>query len=319
MHEKQFLADRFEENRTHLRSVAFRMLGSLTEADDAVQEAWFRLARAEDADIGNLGGWLTTVVSRVCLDMLRTRKRRAEESFEALPVPVVFGESGVNPEHEALLADSVGMAMLVVLESLRPAERLAFVLHDMFALSYEQIAPIVDRTPQTAKKLASQARRRVQGEMPAPERDLPRQRRVVDAFLAAARDGDFDDLLCLLDPDVVLRADSGEAMRMIRGAAAVAGQARTFRRMASVCVTYPALVNGAVGLVNTFEGELFSIIGFTIADDRITAIDIFTPMSRRCLVSPRLAEESAVAAGYVGEAGLPYDAHRVTAAGEAAQ
>lgn len=280
MHDDQYLADRFEEHRTHLRSVAYRMLGSLTEADDAVQEAWLRLARTDTSDVGNLGGWLTTVVGRVCLDMLRSRRTRHEEPLEAehLPDPVIVSETTPDPEKEALLADSVGLALLVVLESLSPAERLAFVLHDMFAMPYEQIAPIVDRTPQTAKKLASQARRRVQGATPNP--DLPRQRRVVDAFLTAARGGDFDELLRLLDPEVVLRADAGAAMRVIRGATAVAGQAETFRRMATLCTIHPAVVNGGAGLVNTLDGDPFSIIGFTVTDDRITGIDILSDRDR---------------------------------------
>ncbi|MGI5219894.1 sigma-70 family RNA polymerase sigma factor [Nocardia sp. CA-290969] len=282
MHDDQFLAERFEEHRTHLRSVAYRMLGSVTEADDAVQEAWLRLARTDTSDVGNLGGWLTTVVGRVCLDMLRGRKSRHEEPLEAehLPDPVIVSETTPDPEKEALLADSVGLALLVVLESLSPAERLAFVLHDMFALPYEQIAPIVDRTPQTAKKLASQARRRVQGATPNPNPDLAGQRRVVDAFLAAARGGDFDELLRLLDPGVVLRADAGETMRVIRGAAAVSGQAETFRRMATLCTIHPAVVNGGAGLVNTLDGNPFSIIGFTVAEDRITAIDILSDRDR---------------------------------------
>lgn len=282
MRDEQFLAEEFEGHRTHLRAVAYRMLGSLTDAEDAVQEAWLRLARTDTSDVGNLGGWLTTVVGRVCLDMLRSRKSRSEEPLEAehLPDPVITSESTPDPEHEALLADSVGLALLVVLESLSPAERLAFVLHDMFAMPYEQIAPIVDRTPQTAKKLASQARRRVQGATPGPDPDLPRQRRVVDAFLTAARGGNFDELLRMLDPDVVLRADAGAAMRVIRGAAAVAGQAETFRRMATLCTIHPALVNGSPGLVNTLDGNLFSVIGFTVTGDRITAIDILSDHDR---------------------------------------
>lgn len=280
MQDEQLLADRFEEHRTHLRAVAYRMLGSLTEADDAVQETWLRLARTDTSDVGNIGGWLTTVTGRVCLDMLRTRRTRHEEPFEAdhLPDPVIVSEATPDPENEALLADSVGLALLVVLESLSPAERLAFVLHDMFAMPYEQIAPIVDRTPQTAKKLASQARRRVQGATPTP--DLPRQRRVVDAFLTAARGGDFDELLRLLDPDVVLRADAGEAMRVIRGAAAVAGQAETFRRMATTCTIHPAVVNGGAGLVNTLDGTPFSVLAFTVTGDRITSIDILADRDR---------------------------------------
>ncbi|MFE7743201.1 sigma-70 family RNA polymerase sigma factor [Nocardia sp. NPDC057455] len=282
MHDKQFLADRFEAHRTHLRAVAYRILGSLTDADDAVQEAWLRLARTDTSDVGNLGGWLTTVVGRVCLDMLRTRKTRHEEPLEAehLPDPVITSETTPDPEHEALLADAVGLALLVVLESLSPAERLAFVLHDMFALPYEQIAPIVDRTPLTAKKLASRARRRVQGATPGPDPDLAGRRRVVDAFLTAARGGDFDELLRLLDPDVVLRADAGAAMRVIRGATAVAGQAETFQRMATLCTIHPALVNGGPGLVNTLDGNPFSIISFGVTHDRITAIDILSDHDR---------------------------------------
>ncbi|MFE3444533.1 sigma-70 family RNA polymerase sigma factor [Nocardia sp. NPDC059180] len=281
MNDEQFLADRFEEHRTHLRSVAYRMLGSVTDADDAVQEAWLRLARTDTSDVGNLGGWLTTVVGRVCLDMLRTRKVRREEPLEIenLPDPVVSAPSGSDPEYEALLADSVGLALLVVLESSSPAERLAFVLHDMFAVPYEQIAPIVDRTPQTAKKLASQARRRIQGEAPSPDTDPPRQRRVVDAFLAAARDGEFDELVRILDPDVVLRADAGD-LRVLRGRTLVGAQAETFRRMATLCITHPAVINGGAGLVNTMDGAPFSIMSFTVVEDRITAIDILSDRER---------------------------------------
>ncbi|MGW0246635.1 sigma-70 family RNA polymerase sigma factor [Nocardia goodfellowii] len=282
MHDEQLLADQFQAHRTHLRAVAYRMLGSLADADDAVQEAWLRLARTDTTDVGNLGGWLTTVVGRVCLDMLRTRKSRGEEPLEVerLPDPLITSATAPDPENEALLADSVGLALLVVLESLSPAERLAFVLHDMFAMPYEQIAPIVDRTPQTAKKLASQARRRVQGATPDSASDLAGQRRVVDAFLTAARGGDFEELLRMLDPDVVLRADAGAAMRVIRGAAAVAGQAETFQRMATLCTVHHAVVNGGPGLVNTLDGNPFSIIGFTVTEGRITAIDILSDRDR---------------------------------------
>ncbi|WP_280233290.1 sigma-70 family RNA polymerase sigma factor [Nocardia cyriacigeorgica] len=281
MNDDQFLADRFEEHRTHLRSVAYRMLGSVTDADDAVQEAWLRLARTDTTDVDNLGGWLTTVVGRVCLDMLRTRKVRQEEPLEIenLPDPVISAPSGPDPEHEALLADSVGVALLAVLESASPAERLAFVLHDMFAVPYEQIAPIIDRTPHTAKKLASRARRRIQGEVPATGTDVPRQRRVVDAFLAAAREGEFEELVRILDPDVVLRADAGD-LRVIRGRAAVAGQAETFQRMATLCVTHPAVINGGAGLVNTMDGGPCSIMSFTVVGDRITVIDILSDRER---------------------------------------
>ncbi|MGN9840023.1 RNA polymerase sigma factor SigJ [Nonomuraea sp. H19] len=279
-----FLAVEFEGHRPHLKAVAYRMLGSLTEADDAVQEAWLRLARSDADDIDNLGGWLTTVVGRVCLDMLRARKVRREEPLEArLPDPLVSREDAADPEQQVLLADSVGLALLVVLESLTPAERLAFVLHDMFGLPFEQIAPIVDRTPVAAKKLASRARRRVRGAAPSPDPDLAGQRRVVDAFLAAARGGDFGALLAILDPGVVLRADGGVltgGMKIIHGAEAVAGQAATFQRMATAAVTHPALINGLAGLVNTIDGQPISVMSFTIADGKIAAIDILSDPDR---------------------------------------
>ncbi|RSN50635.1 MULTISPECIES: RNA polymerase sigma factor SigJ [Actinomadura] len=284
MDERDFLAERFEEHRTHLKSVAYRMLGSLTEADDAVQEAWLRLARSETGQIGNLGGWLTTVVGRICLDMLRSRTHRGETPLEArLPDPIV-SEPAADPEQQALIADSVGLALLVVLESLTPPERLAFVLHDMFGLPFEEIAPIIDRTPAAARKLASRARRRVQGTAPEPEPDPAAQRRVVDAFLAAARGGDFDALVAVLDPDVVLRADGGAAlpggMRVLRGREAVAGQAATFHRMATLTTSLPVLVNGTAGLVNTLDGERFSVMSFTVTDDKITAIEILSDRDR---------------------------------------
>ena len=236
MNERNYLAERFEENRAHLRSVAYRMLGSLSEVDDAVQEAWLRLSRADTAGIDNLGGWLTTVVARVCLDMLRSRKSRREEPFTPhAPEPVATGTSGSSPEHEALLADSVGLALLVVLDRLTPAERLAFVLHDMFAVPFEEIAPIVGRSATAARQLASRARRRVRGGAAAPDPDLVRQREVVDAFLAALRGGDFEGLLAVLDPDLVVRADmpapSG-APAEIRGAAVWAKQAIAFGQLA---------------------------------------------------------------------------------------
>ncbi|MFI6026553.1 RNA polymerase sigma factor SigJ [Amycolatopsis magusensis] len=284
MNEHDFLAQRFEEHRAHLRSVAYRMLGSLAEADDAVQDAWLRLANTETEDIDNLGGWLTTVVGRVCLDMLRSRRARREDPLEArLPDPVVTGD-GTDPEQQALIADAVGLALLVVLESLNPAERLAFVLHDLFGLPFEQIAPIMDRTPVAARKLASRARQRVQGAAPAPDPDPAAQRRIVDAFLAAARGGDLTALMTILDPDVTLRADGGKAlpggMRVLRGAEAVAGQLATFQRMATVSTTRPALVNGVAGLVNTVGGELVSIISFTVTGDKIAAIDILSDPDR---------------------------------------
>src|SRR5687767_6697381 len=219
MDEHDWLAERFEEQRGHLRAVAYRMLGSSSEADDAVQEAWLRLSRADTSDVENLGGWLTTVVGRVCLDMLRSRTSRREEPLDAdVPERTASRADGGDPEHEALLADSVGLALLVVLETLEPAERLAFVLHDMFAVPFDEIAPIVDRSPTAARQLASRARRRVQGETPTPDADLDTQREVLDAFIAAAREGDFEALLEVLDPDVVLRADRGAAT-LVRGAA----------------------------------------------------------------------------------------------------
>ncbi|MGI5278852.1 sigma-70 family RNA polymerase sigma factor [Streptomyces rochei] len=284
MNPPENLAERFEEHRPRLKAVAYRMLGSLTEAEDAVQEAWLRLSGSDGRRIDNLGGWLTTVVGRVCLDLLRTRKRRGEEPLEdRLPDPVIGREDRADPEHQALVADSVGLALLVVLDSLNPAERLAFVLHDMFGLSFEEVAPIVDRTPQAARKLASRARLRVRGATPPPDPDRSGQRRVVDAFLAAARGGDFDGLVALLDPEVTLRADGGAltgGLRTIRGAAAVAGQLDTFRRMATTAATHPALVNGAAGLVNTMDGRPFSVMGFTVSGGRIAAIDILSDPAR---------------------------------------
>ncbi|MFI7232624.1 RNA polymerase sigma factor SigJ [Nonomuraea angiospora] len=277
-----FLADQFQGHRPHLKVVAYRMLGSLSEAEDAVQEAWLRLARSDSGDIDNLGGWLTTVVGRVCLDMLRARKARREESLEErLPDPVISRADAADPEQEVLLADSVGLALLVVLESLTPAERLAFVLHDMFGLPFEQIAPIVDRTPVAAKKLASRARQRVRGAAPNP--DPADQRRVVDAFLDAARSGDFAALVSILDPDVVLRADGGVlagGMKVLRGVAAVAGQLATFQRMATSATTHPALVNGLAGLVNTIDDQLISVMSFTIADGKIATLDILSDPDR---------------------------------------
>ncbi|MFI7416519.1 RNA polymerase sigma factor SigJ [Nonomuraea sp. NPDC049684] len=279
-----FLADEFQGHRPHLKAVAYRMLGSLTEAEDAVQEAWLRLARSDAGDIDNLGGWLTTVVGRVCLDMLRARKSRREESLEErLPDPVVSLGDAADPEQEVLLADSVGLALLVVLESLTPAERLAFVLHDMFGLPFEQIAPIVDRTPVAAKKLASRARLRVRGATPNPDPDLADQRRVVDAFLAAARGGDLAALVSVLDPGVLLRADGGMlagGLKVLGGVAAVAGQLATFQRMATSATTRPALVNGLAGLVNTIDDELISVMSFTISDGRIATIDILSDPDR---------------------------------------
>ncbi|MFD9334100.1 sigma-70 family RNA polymerase sigma factor [Streptomyces sp. NPDC060028] len=275
-----YLAARFEEKRGHLRAVAYRMLGSLSEAEDAVQEAWFRLDRSDTGEVENLGGWLTTVVARVCLDQLRTRKARREESLDGMvfsgPEPLLSGPEGLDPEQEVLLADSVGLALLVVLEQLAPAERLAFVLHDMFGVPFDEIAPIVERTPAAARQLASRARRRVQGGAPAPDRDLRRQREVVGAFMAASRGGDFEGLIAVLDPDVVLRVDLEETAL---GAWAVARQALTFARMAPYARA--ALVNGAPGIVTIPPGgKAVAVMGFTVSGGRIVAIDILADPAR---------------------------------------
>ena len=283
MNETDWLAERFEEHRTRLRAVAYRMLGSVSEADDAVQEAWLRLSRTSSGEIENLGGWLTTVVARVSLNMLRSRNSRREEPIGVhVPEPIVDRADGTDPEHEALLADSVGLALLVVLETLNPAERLAFVLHDMFAVPFDEIAPIVDRSPEAARQLASRARRRVQGEKTVPNADLDTQREVVDAFIAAARGGDFEALLEVLDPDVVLRADLGSlptgGSREVRGAAEVASQALGYSRLG--LVMQPALINGAAGLVSMRDGETFSVGGFTVRDRRIVEIDILADPAR---------------------------------------
>jgi RNA polymerase sigma factor (sigma-70 family) len=281
MDEREWLAERFEEHRTRLRAVAYRMLGSLSEADDAVQEAWLRLSRSDTREVENLGAWLTTVVARICLNMLRSRRSQREEPLGVhVPEPIVDRADGTDPEHEALLADSVGLALLVVLETLSPAERLAFVLHDMFAVPFDEIAAIVDRSPEAARQLASRARRRVRGADPVPDADPTAQREVVDAFLAAAREGDFDRLVAVLDPDVVLRADFGAAggSREIRGAAAVAGQAQAYSRIG--LVIRPALLNGAAGWVAMREGRPFSVAGVTVKGGRIVEIDILADPER---------------------------------------
>ncbi|MFC3451508.1 RNA polymerase sigma factor SigJ [Amycolatopsis speibonae] len=285
MDEHDRLARRFEGHRTHLRAVAYRMLGSLSEADDAVQEAWLRLSRSESGEVDNLGGWLTTVVGRICLDMLRSRKSRQEDPVGAqLPDPIIGREGGIDPEHQALLADSVGLALLVVLDTLDPAERLAFVLHDMFALPFDEIAPIVGRSSAATRQLASRARRRLQGSPTVPDADLSRQRRVVDAFFAAARSGDFDALVSVLDPDVILRAEGGAApagtSRFVRGAATVAGQALMFRSAGAGGVPRPALVNGAAGMVITKDGVPVTVFAFTVVDGKIAAIDILADPDR---------------------------------------
>ena len=282
MDERDWLAERFEEERTRLRAVAYRMLGSLSEADDAVQETWVRLSRSDADEIENLGGWLTTVVGRVSLNMLRSRRARREEPIDVrMPEPIVDRADGTDPEHEALLADSVGLALLVVLEKLSPAERLAFVLHDVFAVPYDEIAPIVDRSPAAARQLASRARRRIRGEDTVPDADLETQREILDAFVAAARDGDFEALLEVLDPDVVLRADMGPAAggtTEVRGAETVAGRALGFARRD--LVLRPAIINGTVGMVSTRDGEPFSVGAVTVRGKRIVAMDILADPAR---------------------------------------
>jgi RNA polymerase sigma-70 factor (ECF subfamily) len=298
MDEKELLARRFEEDRPHLRAVAYRMLGSQSEAEDAVQESWLRLSRSDTSDVRNLSGWLTTVVGRVCLDMLRSRRSRGEESFELYaPEPVAGAglgtgaaglgagggsHEGTDPEQQALLADSVGLALLVVLETLDPAERLAFVLHDMFAVPFDDIAVIVDRTPAAARQLASRARRRVQGGAPTSEPDVTLQRTAVEAFLAAARDGDFDALVAVLDPDVITRSDApgrpGVAT-LVRGAITVAKGAVTFGAFARA--SRPALVNGGLGVVMAPGTEDFRALVFTVGEDgRIVEIDIISDPAR---------------------------------------
>lgn len=273
------LAEQFEDHRTHLRAVAYRMLGSVAEADDAVQEAWLRLARSDTSDVTNLRGWLTTVVSRICLDLLRARKSRREESLESrVPDPVV-SRLDADPEAAAEQADAVSLALLVVLEALPPRERMAFVLHDMFGVPFGEIGAIVGTSAATATQLASRARRRVR-DAPPTATDLPTQRRVLDAFLAAARDGDFDALVAVLDPDVTLRADLGDAgpSRVIRGAATVAGQALMFAKIGPAGV--PVLVNGAVGLVAVVDGHPISVFSPAVRDGRIVEINIVADPDR---------------------------------------
>jgi RNA polymerase sigma factor (sigma-70 family) len=281
MADQQWLAERFEEQRPHLRAVAYRMLGSLSEADDAVQDAWLRVSRADTSEVENLGGWLTTIVGRVALNMLRSRTTRRQQPLDTyLPDPVVDPPEGTDPEHSALLADSVGLALLVVLEALGPTERLAFVLHDMFAVPFEEIATIVDRSPEATRQLASRARRRVQGAAPVPDPDLATQWRVVDAFLAAARGGDLGALVAILDPDVVLRADGGATglSHHVRGAAQVARQATMW---AQVDLTARrALVNGAAGMVAERNGKPFSVGAFTIRNGKIVEFDILVDPDR---------------------------------------
>jgi RNA polymerase sigma-70 factor, ECF subfamily len=276
--EQEWQLEQFEQYRPHLQAVAYRMLGSVSEADDALQEAWLRLNRADTGDVANMAGWLTTVVGRVCLDMLRARRSRQEDYVGSwLPEPIVSTDDETNPEQEALLADSVGLALLVILETLTPAERLAFVLHDMFGVSFEEIAPIVDRTPAAARQLASRGRRQVRGAAPEPDSDLRRQREIVDAFLAASRAGDFEGLLAVLDPDVVFRIDAGQISALARppvvGARAVAEQIVS-RGTRFAPHARPALVNGAAGAVVGRDERPFAVVGFTVAGGRITAIDL---------------------------------------------
>jgi RNA polymerase sigma-70 factor (ECF subfamily) len=281
MNDIEWMAERFEEHRSHLRAVGYRMLGSQSEADDAVQESWLRLSRADTTEVENLGGWLTTVVARVCLNMLRSRTTRVEDPLDAhVPDPVVSRDDRLDPEHQAVLADSVGLALLVVLDTLPPAERLAFVLHDMFAVPFDEIAPIVDRSATATRQLASRARRRVQGTAPAPEPDRARQREVVDAFFAAAHRGDFQALVAVLDPDVVLRSDRGSlpGSGVVRGADAVAAQALMFADPARVI--RPTLVNGAAGVVIMVNERPVSVMEFTVADGTVVAIDALADPDR---------------------------------------
>jgi RNA polymerase sigma-70 factor (ECF subfamily) len=281
VNEQDWLAERFDANRLQLRAVAYRMLGSLTEADDAVQEAWLRLSRTDASAIDNLGAWLTTVVGRVCLDMLRSRTVRREQPLEGrLPDPLVDRVDGIDPEHEALLADSVGLALLAVLETLSPPERLAFVLHDIFAVPFDEIAPIVDRSADATRQLASRARRRVRAERTVPDVDLETQWEVVDAFLTAARDGDFDRLVAVLDPDVVVRADFGPARgsQEVRGAKAVARQALGYAQLG--LDARPALINGVAGSVAFLHGQPFSIGAVTVRNGKIVELDFLVDPDR---------------------------------------
>lgn len=278
----EWWADRFEDHRAHLRAVAYRMLGSASDAEDAVQEAWIRLGRTDAGDVENLRAWLTTVVSRVCLDMLRARTSRREAPLDVyVPDPVVT-PLAPDPESDAMAADAVGLALLVVLETLKPAERLAFVLHDVFGMTFDEIAPIVDRTPVAARQLASRARRRIQGEAPRADPDRREQRRVVEAFLAAAREGDFERLVAVLDPEIVLRADggaAGAASRVVRGARTVAGQAAGFSKLG--LTNQLVLVNGHVGvLARRPDGRVFSVLAFTIARGKIVEINILADPER---------------------------------------
>jgi RNA polymerase sigma-70 factor (ECF subfamily) len=280
MDERDWLAERFEEHRPRLRAVAYRMLGSTGEADDAVQEAWIRLSRSKPDEIDNLEAWLVTVVGRVALNMLRSRKTRREEPLdERLPDPIVDRAEGVDPEHEALLADSVGLALLVVLDTLTPAERLAYVLHDMFSIPFDEIGGIIDRSPEAARQLASRGRRRIRAADTIPDADPSAQQEVVEAFLAAAREGDFDALVAVLDPDVVVREDTGSGTILeVRGAETVAGRAAAFSRLG--LVARPALVNGVPGWVSLRDGEVFAVAALTVRNGRIRAMDFLLDRER---------------------------------------
>jgi RNA polymerase sigma factor (sigma-70 family) len=284
VHDHQWFADQFETHRPHLRAVAYRMLGSVTEADDALQEAWIRTTRSDSSTINNINGWLTTLVGRVCIDMLRARQSRRESLTGTwLPEPVVSTDATIDPEQASLLADSVGLALLVVLESLEPAERLAFVLHDMFGVPFDEIAPIVERTPVATRQLASRARRRLRGTATVPDADLSTQRRVVGAFLAASREGDFEALLAVLDPEVVLRVDTGPrtwlAPALLTGALDVAEHASTHGpRFATLC--RPALVNGAAGIIARTRGGVVAVVGLTVINERIAEIDLILDVDK---------------------------------------
>jgi RNA polymerase sigma factor (sigma-70 family) len=281
MDQQEWLAQQFEDHRPQLRAVAYRMLGSLSEADDALQDAWVRLSRADTSEVENLGGWLTTIVARVALNMLRARKTRREQPLDVhVPDPIVDPAGGTDPEHEALLADSVGLALLVVLETLTPAERLAFVLHDMFAVPFEEIAPIVERSPEATRQLASRARRRVRGTPTVPDADLNAQWEVVEGFLAAARKGDFDALVAVLDPDAVLRADGGLTglSQQVQGAETIASQALLWSRVD--LTMRRALINGAAGIVAFLHGRPFSIAAITVKNGKIVEIDFLADPQR---------------------------------------
>ncbi|WP_030549589.1 RNA polymerase sigma factor SigJ [Streptomyces exfoliatus] len=297
--DKDLLARRFEADRGHLRAVAYRMLGSLGEAEDAVQETWFKLSRSDVSAVENLSGWLTTVVGRVCLDMLRSRGSRREDPLEYhVPDPVVRVVDGTDPEHAAELTESVGLALLVVLETLSPAERLAFVLHDMFAVSFDEIAEVVDRTPAATRQLASRARRRVRDATPAAGPDARRQREIADAFLAASRGGDFEGLLAVLDPDVVLRADGGRTLaavsKIVRGAEAVIAQALMYAKFKQAAL--PVVVNGAPAYLSVVDGRPAVLMSFTIAGDRIVGLEILADPER--LATLDLSEEDLARATY---------------------